>query len=43
MNNESSNPELPKEVLLGTPGPLPNLHIDLDPSDPAALLFASGI
>ena len=43
MNNESSNPELPKEVLLGTPGPLPKLHIDLDPSDPAALLFASGI
>jgi len=43
MNNESSNPELPKEVLLGTPGPLPNLHIDLDPSDPAALLFSSGI
>ena len=43
MNNESSNPELPKEVLLGTPGPLPKLHIDLDPSDPAALLFSSAI
>ncbi len=43
MNNESSNPELPKEVLLGTPGPLPKIHIDLDPSDPAALLFANGI
>ena len=43
MNSESSNSELPKEVLLGTPGPLPKLHIDLDPSDPAALLFASGI
>ena len=43
MNNESSNPELPKEVLLGTLGPLPKLHIDLDPSDPAALLFSSAI
>lgn len=43
MSNESSNPNLPKEVLLGTPGPLPKPPVDLDPSDPAALLFTSGL
>ncbi len=43
MGDKPTKSEPPKEVLLGSPGPLPTVLVDMDPSDPAAILFASGL